>query len=292
MTEGMVWKKDRMLWNDLVFRLEHYRDENWELGDDCFVFYKIKPLFDQYEKFWSSKRNFNPKAIFELGIWDGGSVAFWNEYFHSEKHVAIDIKKRGDSEYFQHYIRSRGLEGRIKTYWGTSQTDETRLREIVKREFDGPLDLVMDDASHMYDQTKSSFEVLFPFLRPGGLYVIEDWAWAHWKEFQTLDHPWALETELTRLIFELVETTGSSLTNQKALISSLTVFQGFVVIERGELHLEEPASFKINKYISRRPQVFWLTRFIRGIISFLKILIQHISRMIYHTLRNIWRYSH
>ena len=38
-----------------------------------------------------------------------------------------------------------------------------------------PLDLVIDDASHLYGPTMASFEVLFPRLRPGGLYVIEDW---------------------------------------------------------------------------------------------------------------------
>jgi hypothetical protein len=43
-------------------------------------------------------------------------------------------------------------------------------------------DLVIDDAAHVYGQTKRSFECLFPTLAPGGLYIIEDWAWEHWKE--------------------------------------------------------------------------------------------------------------
>ena len=40
-----------------------------------------------------------------------------------------------------------------------------------------PLDLVMDDASHLGPQTRASFETLFPRLRAGGLYIIEDWSW-------------------------------------------------------------------------------------------------------------------
>jgi hypothetical protein len=42
-----------------------------------------------------------------------------------------------------------------------------------------PLDLVIDDASHRLRETISSFEVLFPLLRPGGLFLLEDWDWQH-----------------------------------------------------------------------------------------------------------------
>ena len=40
-------------------------------------------------------------------------------------------------------------------------------------------DLIVDDASHLYRPTLASFEVLYPRLRPGGTYVIEDWAGDH-----------------------------------------------------------------------------------------------------------------
>jgi len=251
MLERLVWHKDRMLFNELVFRLEHYKTDDWELGKDCFQFYKIKPLIDQYAKFFCNSRNFHPQNVFELGMWDGGSVAFWFEYFQPSKHVAIDVSQRRDSNYFQWYLKSRGLEERIKTYWGVDQGNSEKLREIVKNEFCGSLDLVIDDASHMYDLTKTSFEVLFSLLRPGGLYIIEDWAWAHWKEFQAPEHPWFSKTELTKLIFELVEATGSSI----ALIASLTIFQGFAVVERGELASAELSEFKLDEYISRRSNI-------------------------------------
>ena len=110
--------------------------------------------------------------------------------------------------------------------------------------------MVVDDASHLYEPTKKSFETLFPLLRPGGLYIIEDWAWAHWQEFQTPEHPWARETELTKLIFELVEATGSS-----TLIGSLTIWQGFVVVERGEIGSAQLGEFKLDEHISKRPKI-------------------------------------
>ena len=54
------------------------------------------------------------------------------------------------------------------------------MREILDHEFvDESIDLVIDDASHLYVETKASFEELFPRLRPGGLFIIEDWASGH-----------------------------------------------------------------------------------------------------------------
>jgi SAM-dependent methyltransferase len=252
MFDELVWYPDRMLLGDLVFRLEHYASDSWELGSECFLFYKIKSLVDQYAKFWSRRENFRARSILELGMWDGGSVAFWFEYFNPDKQVGVDLQQKEDSQYFKRYKSSRGLDQRIRTYWGTDQGDSARLREIVQAEFEGSLDLVIDDASHIYDLTKRSFEALFPLLRPGGLYVVEDWAWGHWSEFQEPSHPWSNQTPLTRLIFELVAAAGSW-ENKRAsepLISNISVFQGFTVVERGELPLTIPSEFKLEAFIS------------------------------------------
>jgi hypothetical protein len=248
MFERLVWQRDRMLLDDLVFRLEHYRSADWD-GGDHFRFYKIKELVDQYVNFFSRRADFRAERVMELGIYDGGSTAFWYELFRPQKQVALDIKDQVDAAYFNRYVGSRGLGGRIKTYWKTNQGDKARLRTIVETEFDGPLDLVIDDASHLYRQTRASFEALFPLFVPGGLYIIEDWAWGHWPEFFSLDHPWAGEEPLTRLVVELIEAAGTS----PQLISSLVVYQGFVVIERGPQQVAKAADFNLEDHIIRRP---------------------------------------
>jgi Methyltransferase domain len=243
MFERMVWHSDRMLLDDLVFRLQHYANDNWELSTECFRFYKIKGLVDQYANFWSLRPNFRARNILELGMWDGGSLAFWFEYFAPDKLVGIDLEQKQDTPYFQRYKAERGLEQRIKSYWGTDQGDSAKLRDIVQAEFQGPLDLVIDDASHMYDLTKKSFETLFPLLHPGGLYVIEDWAWGHWAEFQRSG-----EIPLTRLIFELTAATGSC--HEYSWVSHISIFQGFAVIERGEIQSTATSDFRLDSLIS------------------------------------------
>jgi hypothetical protein len=256
MFEKLAWFPDRMLLDNLVFRLEHYKREDWDLGENCFSFYKIKPLVDQYARFWATRRDFHPQRIFELGLWDGGSLVFWFEYFHPYKYVGIDISQSGDSAYFRQYVASKKLEAQVKTYWGIDQADILHLREIVTKEFNAQLDLVIDDASHLYGPTKTSFETLFPLLRPGGLYIIEDWAWAHWKESQGLTNSRSYQIPLTRLISEFTEATGTS----TGLISSLSVYQGFIAVERGEEQLHDISDFHLQRHIVRLPRYTFLLR--------------------------------
>ena len=110
------------------------------------------------------------------------------------------------------------------------------------------MDLIFDDASHLYEPTRSSFETLFPLLPEGGLYIIEDWAWAHWKSHASPDHPWAKERPLTQWIFELVEAIGSSTER----IQSVEIHQGIAIIERGRLPASEFGSVHLKDWISRR----------------------------------------
>jgi predicted O-methyltransferase YrrM len=164
--------------------------------------------------------------VLELGAWEGGSAAFWFEAFAPDKHVAVDLITRTDSERFTSYVASRGIADRLKTYWGVDQGDRQRLREIVDSEFDGPIDLVIDDASHLYEPTKASFDELFPRLRPGGLYVIEDWQWSY-TDFEP-PPSWASKTPVSRLVLELLETVGRAPTP----VASMTVLHNFAAVER------------------------------------------------------------
>jgi cephalosporin hydroxylase len=244
----LVWQRDRMLLDDLVFRLEDYQSPDWN-GGDHFRFYKMKEVVEQYESFFSRRSDFRPKRVIELGIYDGGSTAFWYELFRPQKYVALDIQDQTDPPYFRRYVESRGLGGRIKTYWNTDQANKARLRTIVETEFEGPPDLVIDDASHLYWLTRASFEALFPLLMPGGLYIIEDWAWDHWPDSRVPNYLQAAEDRLTRLAVELVEATGTS----GQLILNIVVNPVFLVVERGPQQLDEATPFNLEDYIKRRP---------------------------------------
>jgi hypothetical protein len=243
--DRLIWQPDRMILDDLVFRIEHNLSDDWELGADCFRFFKVKGLVDAYASAFACLVEFQPKNVFELGIWDGGSIAFWFEWFKPDKHVAIDFSRGEDSAYFRKYIESRGINERIKTFWETNQADASRICDITDAEFDGPLDLVIDDCSHLYGPTKTSFEALFPYLRTGGLYVIEDWNWSYIKEFQSQDCRWAYEKPLAELVFELLGATGSS----NPLIQNIIVYQNFVIVVKGSIP-SESGEFRLDTFVS------------------------------------------
>jgi hypothetical protein len=245
MFDKLLWQDDKMQLNDLTFRLEQTKNNNWNEGNDHFIFYKLKTLVDQYEAFFRSfPDSTKPTNMMEIGMWDGGSAAFWNELLNPKKLVGVDLLANGGNEYFQKYLKKVNEKNqKIIPYWNTDQADAVRLRQIIVENFKGePIDIVFDDASHMYEPSLASFNAVFPYMSHGGIYIIEDWAWAHWKGFDSMFPP---NSEPTKLIFELTQAAANT-----GLIENIITYQGFVVVKRGNEPIPEPKeSFKLSNYI-------------------------------------------
>jgi SAM-dependent methyltransferase len=150
--------------------------------------------------------------IVDLGIYRGGSIALYNALFSPKRIVGVDLIDKRVSA-LDKYVSTHSLTDRIKLYYGTDQGDHAALSMIMGDNFgEEALDLVIDDASHMYQHTKASFNELFPRLRPGGVYVIEDWGWAHWDNpyYQGSHHIFSdEETPLSKFVLELVMVNAS-----------------------------------------------------------------------------------
>ena len=131
------------------------------------------------ERYIDLVRDLRPKVVFELGIRRGGSTALLSELTEPDKLVAVEISERPMPS-LRDYIERRGLADRVHPFYGVDQSDRPRLEQILAEEIGNrPIDLVGDDASHRYPETVSSFDTLFPRLRPGGLFVLEDWNGRH-----------------------------------------------------------------------------------------------------------------
>jgi predicted O-methyltransferase YrrM len=166
------------------------------------------------------------RKIMEIGIWNGGSAAFLFEYFRPDRFVAVDILDQPAYPAFNDYVSRKGRSSRLKTYWGTNQANRERLLEIVDAEFNGPMDLIIDDASHEFHATKASFEALYPRLRRGGWYLIEDWIWETMPSFRAPDHPWKDTIGLVRLVQDFIPQIAQGTVRQ------LTVVPGFAAIQK------------------------------------------------------------
>ena len=111
--------------------------------------------------------------LLEIGVREGGSLQLWRDYFRRGVIIGIDIK-----------LPERFVPGeRIQVFEG-SQSDEKFLSEVASRTAPEGFDIIIDDASHIGELTKRTFWHLFDhYLKPGGLYAIEDWCTGYWDDF-------------------------------------------------------------------------------------------------------------
>ena len=104
----------------------------------------------------------NPKA-------GGESLRMWKRFFPKGNIYGIDIYDKKDFE-----------EERIKIFQG-SQIDKPFLNQLVLNI--PALDIIIDDGSHINEHVIESFRILFPFLKNGGIYVIEDTQTSYWQNY-------------------------------------------------------------------------------------------------------------
>lgn len=141
-----------------------------------FFIVKTRALVDRYIALCEEVRG---GRIVELGIAEGGSTALIAMVADPALLVAVDLETE-PLDALDEFLAARGLLERVRPVYGMDQSDRVGLAAVVDEARAGePLDLVIDDCSHLLDATRSSFETLFPRLRPGGRFVIEDWNAEH-----------------------------------------------------------------------------------------------------------------
>ncbi len=100
----------------------------------------------------------------------GESLKMWKRYFHNGKIFSLDI-----------FDKSLLQENRIRIFKG-SQVDKEFLLNTVVKEM-GEIDLIVDDGSHINEHVIETFKILFPILKVGGIYVVEDVQTSYWPRF-------------------------------------------------------------------------------------------------------------
>jgi hypothetical protein len=132
----------------------HYgTDKQWAHG--------YTPTYDQY----LTPLRDDSIRLLELG-WGGeadpnvggASARMWRDYFpNGEVHVVE--------------LHPKNMADENITLWKGSQNDPKFLQTVAEGE---QFDIVLDDCSHVQSLTIRSFELLWPRVRPGGLYIVED----------------------------------------------------------------------------------------------------------------------
>ncbi|AUS79936.1 class I SAM-dependent methyltransferase [Actinoalloteichus sp. AHMU CJ021] len=117
-----------------------------------------------------------PVRLLEIGVggYDdptagGASLRMWQRYFRRGLVYGLDIHDKST-------IRGP----RMRTIRG-DQNDPEFLGRLAEEL--GPFDVVIDDGSHVNEHVSTSFDALFPHVREGGIYVIEDMHTSYWEGF-------------------------------------------------------------------------------------------------------------
>jgi SAM-dependent methyltransferase len=212
-----------------------------DVGEREFFIFKPRSLVERHIALVDEIR---PQYIFELGFFGGGSTAFFTEVARPKRIVAIDrLPLERNRAKVQSFAADRGLADAVRIFGEVDQADRRRLAEIMVDAFGSVgLDLVVDDCSHLYEPTLASFNELFPRLRPGGVYVIEDWRWAHTPiGEEPVDGLFPDQVPLTRLLFEIV----LAIAGMPDLITEVAVEPGMAVVRRGTADVD-PATFDLT----------------------------------------------
>lgn len=111
--------------------------------------------------------------LLEIGVRKGGSLRLWRDYFPQGIIVGIDLRLP------KHFVPGE----RIQVFEG-NQTDKAFLSEVANKTAPEGFDIIIDDASHIGELTRTTFWHLFDnHLKPGGLYAIEDWGTGYLDDF-------------------------------------------------------------------------------------------------------------
>jgi cephalosporin hydroxylase len=134
------------------------------------LIHKWLHYFDIYDRHFSPYRN-RPVTILEFGVSHGGSLQMWKEYFGPKARIfGVDIDPR---------CRELG-EDQIEIIIGDQEDREflASLRERV-----GRIDVVIEDGGHTMTQQINTFEEIWPAVKNGGVFLIEDLHTSYWDNY-------------------------------------------------------------------------------------------------------------
>jgi len=123
--------------------------------------WKWEHYFDIYQRHFS-KFVGREVHVLEVGIYSGGSLTMWKEYFGSECRIyGVDIES-ACMAYKAERIEVFIGDQEDRSFWA-------RVRQAVPK-----LDILIDDGAHFPEKQRVTLEEMLPHLRPGGVYLCED----------------------------------------------------------------------------------------------------------------------
>ena len=151
--------------DDAINPLREYFEKNEGRLLDKWLHY-----FDVYHRHFARFRG-RDCTIVEIGIYHGGSLQMWKDYFGPQARiVGVDIDPR---------VREYA-EPQVEIEVG-DQADRGFLRAL--RDKVGRIDVLIDDGGHRMEQQRATFEELYTAVADDGVILVEDCHTSYWQDF-------------------------------------------------------------------------------------------------------------
>lgn len=109
--------------------------------------------------------DYKPSSFLEIGLFLNDTqhtdLFAWEQMFPQTNIYGADIK--------EHLLFERG---NIKTFYVDQSSSESLQK--LKDSIGENVDIVLDDASHVFELTINTFEEMFDIVSDGGIYLVED----------------------------------------------------------------------------------------------------------------------
>ena len=201
-----------------------------------------------YSNYLSNLKNKKLK-ILEIGVADGKSILSWSDYFKKSLIIGIDIKKLN-------LEKLKLNKKNIHIHQG-SQSDSLFLTSLIKKY--KSFDIIIDDGSHIPYDVKKSFNFLFPALKNGGFYFVEDLqtSYIHFFGGNPFDltnantHVNFFKSLIDRIHFKEIANPYYSKQRYDGKIYSIAFFRNLLVVNKN-LNLNESNLVLDNSYENKR----------------------------------------
>ena len=141
--------------------------EKYFRNNDKRLIHKWLHYFDVYDRHFSKYRN-EEIVILEIGVFHGGSLQMWKDYFGPQAKI-YGVDKNPRCKELE--------EENVKIFIG-SQSDRKFLREL--KESIPKIDILIDDGGHKMKQQIRTYEELFDHINDDGVYLCEDVHTSYW----------------------------------------------------------------------------------------------------------------
>jgi predicted O-methyltransferase YrrM len=130
------------------------------------------------------------KNVIEIGIYSGGSIKLWKDYFINARVYGVDIYNMNEIEVrsTEEVFNEIKTDSRIVLYTSTDGYNEAVFKNLFLDK-NIKFDLLLDDGPHTLDSMKKFIRLYSQLMTDNGILIIEDIGSIDWIEHLKAEVP-------------------------------------------------------------------------------------------------------